>query len=272
MWSVAFRFVLAASLLLIYNAVTRARYPQGWLNRLKIATPGIFTYLFSYTFTYLGTQYIPSALASILFAVFPFLVLILMTIMIKDEKVTIPALFGTVVGFVGIVVIFLEPVEWSENALVGMILLLISPLAAALGTVSIKKWFGKEPVVPMITLQMSLGALLLLLTAIFFEDLGRFQATTRAVTSILYLAVPGSIVTFTGYYWLLQRMRLVTMSLVALIAPIVSLFLGWLWLGELLTVRDYIGAALVLSGVAIVNLRGRRNRVAEGATVRASET
>lgn len=258
MWSVAFRFLVAAALLLAYNAINHTKYPAGWKEKWKVAWPGLFTYVGSYSFTYLGTQYIPSALASILFAVFPFFVLLLMPLMIKDERVTLKAILGTVVGFLGIVVIFLEPVEWSENALLGMIFLLLSPLAAALGTVSIKKWLRDEPVIPMITLQMALGSVLLTLMALFFEDITRFQITAKSVGSVVFLAVLGSIFTFAGYYWLLQRVRLVTMSMVALIAPLVAVYMGWLVLGEVLSVRDYIGAALVLSGVAVVTLRRRR--------------
>ena len=273
MWSVAFRFLVAAGILLIFNAATGRQYPKGWRNKWWVAVPGLFTYTASYFLTYLGTQYIPAALASILFAVFPFFVLLLMSVMIRDERVTLPAVAGVIVGFAGIIVIFLEPVEWSDNALLGMVLLILSPLVAALGTVWVKKWLPHEPVLPMITLQMILGAILLTLFAFLFEDIARFQVTIKSVGSILFLAVLGSILTFGVYYWLLQRMRLVTMSLIALLAPMVAVFMGWLVLGEVLSVRDYIGAALVLSGVAVVNLKGRQEQEEESAVSSArSET
>ncbi|MGB5107271.1 MAG: hypothetical protein WBP29_04675 [Candidatus Zixiibacteriota bacterium] len=41
----------------------------------------------SYSLTYLGSQYISSAPASILFAVFPFMVMLLMTVMLESERI-----------------------------------------------------------------------------------------------------------------------------------------------------------------------------------------
>ncbi len=257
-WSAAIRFIIASTILIIYNRLAGNRYPAGWRNKLRVAWPGLFTYLASYTMTYVGSMYISSALASILFAVFPFFVLLLMTFMITDERVTWQSLGGVVIGFAGVVLIFAEPVAYGENAILGMILLVLSPLAAAIGTVSIRAYLKDEPVIPMVTLQMSLGAILLTLTAFLVEDIGQFHVTLTSVGALMYLAVFGSVISFTTYYRLLQRMKLVTMSMVALITPIFAVFLGFVFLDELLTAADYIGAALVLAGVAVVNLRGRK--------------
>lgn len=203
------------------------------------------------------SQYIPSALASILFAVFPFLVMLLMPLFIKDEKVTKRAVFGVGLGFAGVVLIFAEPLQLKGEALYGMLLFLLSPVAAAMGTVSIKAFLRDEPVLQMITLQMGLGAFLLCIVAALTEDLGRFEITAVSVGSILYLSICGSIVAFGVYYWLLKRIRLISMSLVALVTPVVAMLIGYLVLGEVLAPLDYVGAALVLTGVAVVNVRFR---------------
>ncbi len=257
-WSAAVRFIIATSILVIYNRLAGNKYPAGWRGKLRVAWPGLFTYLGSYTLTYVGSMYITSALASILFAVFPFFVLLLMTFMIKDERVTWQAILGAVIGFVGVVLIFAEPMAYRENAILGMIFLVLSPLAAAIGTVSIRAYLKDQPVIPMVTLQMSLGAILLTLTAFLVEDIGRFHVTLTSIGALMYLAIFGSVIAFTTYYRLLQRMKLVTMSMVALITPIIAVLLGFVILDELLTTADYVGAALVLAGVAVVNLRGKK--------------
>jgi len=105
-----------------------------------------------------------------------------------------------------------------------------------------------------------------------FEDIGRFQLTFASVGSALYLAIFGSIITFAGYFWLLQRMKLVTMSLIALLTPLISVYMGWLFLDEVLSPRDYLGAALVLSGVAIVIFGRRREGTESAVTAVSSET
>lgn len=256
-WSVALRFLLAVSILLVINLVTGQNYPQGWRNKCRVAWPGIFTYFGSYTFTYLGSQYITSAMASILFAVFPFLVILLMTFMLKSERITARAVAGVVLGFAGVVLIFAEPLDYSSNAAFGMLMMILSPLAAAMGTVSIKSFLKDEDVFPMVTLQMALGAVLLTITAVLMEDISLFKATTASIGALIFLATFGSVISFTSYYWLLKRLPILTMSMVALITPIVAMSLGYFILDEILTTQDYAGAVLVLAGVATMNLKAK---------------
>jgi drug/metabolite transporter (DMT)-like permease len=255
LWSAALRFVLAVLLLLILNAISGQKYPQGWRRRMRVAWPGLFTYFGSYSFTYLGASQISSALASILFAVFPFFVMLLMHFMLKAEKITLRSVMGVVMGFAGIVLIFAEPIDYAGTAFLGMGMILLSAFCAAMGTVSIKAYMKTEDVFPMVTLQMALGAILLTLTAIFADDLSLFHATAKSIGALVYLAVFGSVVSFTGYYWLLKRLPLITMSMIALITPIVAMCLGYLILDEVLTTQDYAGALLVLAGIAVVNVR-----------------
>lgn len=256
-WSAALRFLLAVAVLATINLVTRQRYPQGWRNKWRVAWPGVFTYFGSYSFTYLGSQYISSALASILFAVFPFMVMLLMSLMLKSERITMRAVVGVTLGFAGVVLIFLEPIDYGSNAALGMLMLLLSPLAAAVGTVSIKAYLKDEDVFPMVTLQMALGCTLLTIAAFFAEDFTRFHVTKTTVGATIYLAIFGSVISFTSYYWLLKRLPILTMSMVALITPIVAVALGNLVLDEVLTTQDYVGAALVLAGVAAVNVKSK---------------
>ncbi len=256
-WSAALRFILAVAILVTINLITRQKYPQGWRNKWRVAWPGVFTYFGSYSFTYLGSQYISSALASILFAVFPFMVMLLMTLMLKSERITLRAVVGVVLGFAGVVLIFLEPMDYGSYAAFGMVMMLLSPLAAAIGTVSIKAYLKDEDVFPMVTLQMTLGAILLTITAALVEDITMFKVTTASIGAMIFLATFGSVVSFTSYYWLLKRLPILTMSMVALITPMVAMCLGYVVLGELLKIQDYIGAALVLAGVATVNLKSK---------------
>ena len=256
-WSAAFRFILAVALLVIVNAVTGQKYPKGWRNIVRVAWPGLFTYLGSYTATYLGSQYISSAIASILFAVFPFMTMLLMIVMLKNERISLRSVLGVVVGFAGVVLIFAEPMDYGSNAAFGMLMMLLSPLAAAFGTVTVKAHLKDEDVFPMVTLQMAVGAIFLTLIAALVEDIALFQVTAKSVGAIVLLAVFGSVIAFTAYYWLLKRLPLITMSLIALITPIVAVCLGYFVLDEVLTTQDYMGAALVLTGVAVVNLKSK---------------
>ncbi len=104
---------------------------------------------------------------------------------------------------------------------------------------------------------MAVGAILLTLTALRADDISLFQVTGKSIGAIIFLAVFGSVIAFTGYYWLLKRLPIITVSMISLITPISAMWLGYVVLDEALTTQDYGGAALVLTGVAVVNLKSK---------------
>jgi drug/metabolite transporter (DMT)-like permease len=83
----------------------------------------------------------------------------------------------------------------------------------------------------------------------------------RSLGALLYLAVLGSAVTFTVYYWMLSHAPATRVALIAYTIPMVAVVVGALAFGEPIRPRLLGGGALVLAGVAIVNrarhVRGR---------------
>jgi drug/metabolite transporter (DMT)-like permease len=250
-WASGLRMILAGLILLIYNRLAGNSYPLGWRQKWRVAWLGILMYGFSYILVYIGAQYISSALLSILFACFPFFIIIYVPFFIRSEKNSPKSLIGVLIGFSGIVMIFAGPINLDTNALIGAVLVIAATAVSAYCTVHIKAFLKDQPIFPMMAMQMTLGGLLSLVVALLTEDLSRFHLTTASVGSILYLATFGSILTFAGYFWLLPRMNTLKLSLIAFITPIIAIFLGYVFLDEILTNQDYIGSGLVLTGVLL---------------------
>jgi len=78
----------------------------------------------------------------------------------------------------------------------------------------------------------------------------RFDAVS--IGALLYLAVMGSVVTFTLYYWLMSHVGATRVSMLAYTIPIVAVAVGTLFLDEPLPPRVAFGATLVIVGVALV--------------------
>ena len=98
---------------------------------------------------------------------------------------------------------------------------------------------------------MVISAVGFILLGIFFEDFSANKFDMAGVGSVVYLGVFGSIVAFTSYYWLLKRVSVLMMSLVAFITPILALVLGWVFYNESLTTTHLLGSVLVLTGLFI---------------------
>lgn len=75
---------------------------------------------------------------------------------------------------------------------------------------------------------------------------------------MLYLVVIGSALAFTFYMYALKHLSATVSSLYTYINPVVAILLGWLWLGEALTVEIAVGMVVTIAGVWLVNVGARR--------------
>jgi len=73
----------------------------------------------------------------------------------------------------------------------------------------------------------------------------------RPVAALLYLALAGSALTFSLYYWLLSHTTVVRTSLISYTIPVVALAIGVLVMGEPITARVMAGSLLVVGGIAL---------------------
>lgn len=216
---------------------------------------GFLSFVIPFGLVYWAEQFVPSGLASVLFAVYPFFVALFSFFRIPNDTIGKLKIFGMSLGFFGIMVIFSDSFTSDfSNLFLGMIAVALSGIIQAWMAVTIKK-SGKHlnPLsinfIPMLIAGFS-GLLFGLLT----EDLSKIKIDETAITSVLYLAFFGSVVTFTSFYWLMKQINIILLSLLAFITPIVALFLGWIFYKESLTTQHIIGSILVLVGLLSANL------------------
>lgn len=221
---------------------------------------GIFSFVIPFALVYWAQQFVPSGLSSILFAVFPFFVLIFSWLLIPSDKIGPYKLLGILLGFGGIVIIFSENIKIDlSDDFYGMIAILASATLQGLVAVIIKKKGKHLNPLSMNLVPLIIAGTILTIGSFIFENTGRISINSEAVMSVVYLAFFGTLMTFTTYYWLMQRINVVILSLSAFITPIIAVLFGFIFLNEILTMRDYIGSSLVLIGILFANFRGLVN-------------
>jgi drug/metabolite transporter (DMT)-like permease len=98
------------------------------------------------------------------------------------------------------------------------------------------------------------GALLLAAGTVAGEwstlDVGAISPASGG--AILYLIVFGSLIGFTAYMWLLRVAPPARVATYAYVNPVVAVFLGWLVLGEAISTRTVIAAAIIVGAVALI--------------------
>jgi drug/metabolite transporter (DMT)-like permease len=216
---------------------------------------GFFSFVIPFGLVYWAEQFVPSGMAAVLFAVYPFWVVIFSFIRIPNEIIGFYKIFGTVLGFAGIVIIFSDSFQGDiTNYLVGMFAVVLSGIMQAWIAVSIKKFGHHLHPLSMNFIPMVVAGISMIAIGFIAEDLSVINFNESAILSILYLAFFGSVITFTTFYWLIKRINLVILSLLAFITPIVALILGYFFYNEELSARHFVGAALVLTGLIWANL------------------
>ena len=107
------------------------------------------------------------------------------------------------------------------------------------------------------TVQMGTGAVVLLVVAVARGSYLVGPVVPEAVASLVFLAVFGSCVAFSAYFYLLRHWEASRVASSTYINPVVAMLLGWLILDEVITSRMLVATAIILVGVTLV-LRERR--------------
>jgi drug/metabolite transporter (DMT)-like permease len=223
-------------------------------RRLRVLH-ALLTFCVSYGVVFWAEQWVPSGLASVLFATFPLLVAILAHFALAEERMTGPVLLGSVVGFSGIAVIFAEDfgaLGGSKVALASAVIL-ISPLAGAVVSVSVKRWGQGVRPVAFNAVAMLMASGIMSVTALVVESDRPVIFDAGPVVALVYMALFGTAVTFPLYFWLLDHMQARQVALIGYGTPVVAIFVGAVFLNEPFTLRTVIGSVLVILGVAVAS-------------------
>jgi drug/metabolite transporter (DMT)-like permease len=178
---------------------------------------------------------------------------------VAGERVTGRRLVGMVVGFVGVALIFRDDLQMAHPlAVTAAGVTLLSPLAAAVSNVAIKRWGGHLHPYTLTALPMTYASIGLFTVSWMTEDPSGVVWTPTAVGSVVYLGLFGSVAAFVIFYTLLKQVAVSTLAFVTYIFPVVALLLGYLLLGETLAAQSLIGAGVVVVGIAVATAAPRR--------------
>jgi len=254
---VAVRFAIAGTLLLALALALGVRLGRGRHEKALWLANGILSFCLSYAIIYWSEQHIPSGLAAVLFATNPLVVAALAHFLLAGERLTAAAVAGLVLGFAGVAVIFSDDLTLLGGPQVRLaaLVMLGSPLVSAMSAVAIKRWGSDVHPLSLSAVPMLIASVVMGAVAFLVERHRPLVLDARSVGALLYLAILGSAVTFTVYYWLLARVSATRLALMSYLIPIVAVAVGAALFDEPLRPRLLAGSALVLLGVVIVSRR-----------------
>jgi drug/metabolite transporter (DMT)-like permease len=266
MVSVAWRFALAALMLLAWCALRRRPLRFGLRDHLWIALQGIVMFGLNYAGVYLSEQYLTSGLVAVLFSTVVFMNALGMRLFF-GLPIRPATSLAALVGFAGVALLFwpqLESLSGSNQQLPGVALGLGATVVASLGNMVATRVHQRGlPVMPVNAWSMLYGALFVAALAFAGGQRFVFDTSWRYVVSLAYLALFGSALAFGAYLTLMRRIGADRAAYTAVAVPVVALLLSSIFEQLRWQLASVIGVALCLAGnVLMLRRRSRPDSVA----------
>jgi len=253
--SIVYRYVVAALVLFAWCKVRGLSLRFKVRDHVYFVLLGLLLFSLNYIFAYHAQVYITSALAAIAFSTMLWINIFLSRIFF-GTRATPRVLIGALLGIVGIIVLFapqIESVALTDTVLFGSVMALAGALTASCGNmVSQSAQKRSLPVVETNTWGMFYGAILTGIVALVGGHEFNFDATFTYITSLVYLAIFGSVIAFGAYLTLLGRIGAHKAGYVTVMFPVVAVILSMAFEGLQLSQTIVIGTVLVLLGNLLV--------------------
>jgi drug/metabolite transporter (DMT)-like permease len=120
-----------------------------------------------------------------------------------------------------------------------------------------------------VAMEMIAGGVILWIVGLLLGEGGRIHAdqiSARAVLSLGYLVIFGSLIGFSAYVWLLKVTTPARVTTYAYVNPVVAVLLGWAFAGEELTLRIGLAAAAIVGAVFLIIRSGGEKKAAPAVT------
>lgn len=255
------RQFIGGFLYVCYFLFKKTPWPKGkqWQTILILS---ILNFVLSNGLSTWGVKYISSGLGAIINAVFP-LWIVIITIF-RGEKLVRLAVFGLIISFGGVCVIFYDHLSdfLNPDFRFGILLSIMATITWAFGSLYTKKKAASFNPYFSLGLQMLISSFILLaITGATGTGVNIASIPANSWWAISYLVIIGSVLTFIAFIYMLQKLPPEINSIYAYINPIIAVLLGALVFGEPLTIAIAIGGGITLCGLYMVNYSMRKARI-----------
>ncbi|MFH1044380.1 MAG: DMT family transporter [Pseudomonadota bacterium] len=249
------RYSLATLALLTYCILVRAPLPRR-ADLPDLALTGLLCgTLYQLGFNY-GMRSVSSGPAAVLVDTVPIFTALLGFFFLR-ERLGVWAVGGIVLGFIGSVLIASGEAGAAGFAFEpGAGYLLFASLAFSLGSVVQKPLLMRLPAVA-VTAYYFVAATLGLCGFAPGLPMSIAAAPAAANWALLFLALFPGALSFALWSYALARLPVTQVSSSLYLVPVFTFPIAWLWMGEVPDVLSFIGGAIALIGVLLVQVKGR---------------
>ena len=261
MQMIAARIVVAAVVLIAITYASGRRLPTERRLWRALVVMAIVTNIVPFFLITWGEQYITSALASVVNSTTPLFTALISFVWLRGHEPFPPLrTAGILLGFAGVAVL---TGHVSGGGILGVLAVVLASVSYGLGFVYARVHVtGSGSPAETSAAQFIVSSLICVPLVVVdgvangAPDVSNLQATTIVVT----LGVLNTALAYLFYYRLIADVGSTTASLVTYLIPVFGVLLGWLLRDERLGWNSLVGAAMVISGIAMSEVAVRRRR------------
>jgi drug/metabolite transporter (DMT)-like permease len=253
--SVFYRFLLAALILFGYCRLRRLPLRFSAPQHLALALQGTMMFSLSYLCVYYAEAVVVSGLVAVGFSASPLLNMLGVRIA-YGTPMSWRIVIGALLGIAGIALIFMPEtgvLTVDPHIALGALYTALAVVTSAVGSVvAARNPQRGVPIWQAMAFAMLYGAACSLVIALASGQTIGFDWSPGYVTSLLYLAVFGSVIAFAGYLTLLERIGAARAGYIGVMVPIVALLISYFFEGFAWHPQTWVGVGLSVIGNVVI--------------------
>jgi drug/metabolite transporter (DMT)-like permease len=250
------RFTLSGIILMAYCLLKGEVLPSR--NDLKThAIIGMLLFFGGNSIVCWTVQHVATSFSGILVATTPFWMVWLSSMLPPREKIPLLSMLGILIGFIGMLILLSPQLTHlgSTSAIFWWCIggLMLMSFSWALGSIYARKHATSSSLLMSVGLQnLIAGIALIPLCLGTVHNWQVLQPSFTSIASLVYLVLFGTITATPCYLYVVKTLPVSISSTFAYVSPVIAMFFGWMFLDEPITRNMIIGAAVILSGVVLV--------------------
>lgn len=249
------RVTLAAILLYGMVRLSGSRMPTDLPFWRRFAVMGIIANVIPFSCLMIGETLAPSAIAAIFNGLAPLITAVVAHLVIPEERMTRRTLAGMIVGFGGVLLLFLPTAMQGlegNDVLLGMLAFTGMSLGYGVSVVYSRTKLRGRPRYVAPTAQLAAASFFLIPIALIAEGERLTNPGLEPILALIWLAVVATALAYIVYYALLEIAGATFLSLVTFLLPPIGILLGLIFLDEQIEWTSLVGCAMILSGVGFI--------------------
>jgi probable blue pigment (indigoidine) exporter len=236
------------------------RLPRGiWWWRVVVL--GLLNFGFWFPLLYIAAYRLPGGISATVAAGLPLITILLSWALLKEHPTAARIVLG-VAAIVGVGLLVLTSKAHLDP--IGLLAAITGITSMGFATVLIKRWGRPVSLLPFLSWQLVVGGLFLLPITLLLEG---FPPSVNwiNIAGFSYLGFIGTGIAYALWYRGIERLPVTAVTFLNLLSPITATLLGWIFLGQSLTLLQLFGAGIVLVSVLLGQLVTAPQRSASGA-------